>query len=422
MTTTPENIPIIVCIPFVLLLLLIAVMPLAFPKFWERNRNRAIITAVVSLPILIFLILNLKHELLLTMRDYISFIVLLAALYIISGGILLTGDLRATPAVNTAFLLTGAVLANFIGTTGASMLLIRPLLRTNSERKHTAHLPVFFIFIVSNIGGALTPLGDPPLFLGYLKGVPFTWTLRLFPVWLFTLILVTAVFFIWDKYSYRKEKIIDIRRDIARATPLGISGKINILFLLGVVLAVALQTPAPYRELLMAAMAVFSLIFSNKKIHRQNHFTFGPIAEVAILFAGIFVTMVPLLILLQMHGAEFGITRPWQFFWVTGGLSSFLDNAPTYLTFFSLAEGVTKASVIPNMTVIAGVNADLLRAISCGAVFMGANTYIGNGPNFMVKSIAEEQKVKVPHFFGFMGYSLLILIPIFVLVTVIFFR
>ncbi|SYZ74451.1 conserved membrane hypothetical protein [Candidatus Zixiibacteriota bacterium] len=419
---SPETIPTLAWVPFALLLLLIAVMPLAFPKFWERNRNKAVITAVVTLPILVFLVLNIRHELLLSIRDYLSFIILLGSLYIISGGILLTGDLKATPAVNTAFLTIGAILANFIGTTGASMLLIRPLLRTNSERKHTGHIPVFFIFIVSNIGGALTPLGDPPLFLGYLKGVPFLWTLGLFPIWLFTLIVITLVFFIWDSRSYRKESPLDIRRDIVRATPLGISGKINILFLLGVVLAVALQTPAPYREIIMIMMAVLSMISGGRKVRRQNHFTFGPIAEVAILFAGIFITMVPLLILLRSQGAEFGLSRPWQFFWCTGGLSSFLDNTPTYVTLFSLAEGVTKATAGSSGAVVAGVSADLLRAISCGAVFMGANTYIGNGPNFMVKAIAEEQKVRVPHFFGFMGYSLLILMPIFLLVTVVFFR
>lgn len=409
-------------IPFVILLLLIAIMPLAAPHFWEKNRNKAIITAVISLPIFIFLLAEFPHELVHNLKDYISFIVLLGALFIISGGILLTGDLKATPSVNTMFLAVGAVIANLIGTTGASMLLIRPLLRTNSERKFTGHIPVFFIFVVSNIGGCLTPIGDPPLFLGYLKGVPFVWTLKLFPAWIVTLAIVMTVFYIWDTLAYRKETPLDIKRDVVYATPLGISGKINLFFLGGVILSVLFQTPTPYRELIMVAMTVLSMVFTGRALRKENRFTFYPIIEVAVLFAGIFVTMVPLLMILHAKGAEFGITKPWQFFWLSGSLSSFLDNAPTYLTFFSLAESVTRNMGAAGLEIVAGVRADLLAAISAGAVFMGANTYIGNGPNFMVKAIAEEQKVKVPHFFGYMAYSMVILIPIFVIVTLIFYR
>jgi Na+/H+ antiporter NhaD/arsenite permease-like protein len=420
--TSVESPSIYAGIPFVVLLLLIAIMPLALPNFWEKNRNKAIIAGIISLPILYFLIVHSPQELVLTLRDYISFIILLGSLFIISGGILLTGDLKATPATNTIFLFVGAVLANFIGTTGAGMLLIRPVLRTNSERKLTGHIPVFFIFTVANIGGCLTPLGDPPLFLGYLRGVPFTWTFGLFPVWLFTLGLVLAVFYIWDTLSYRRETPAAIRKDIERVEPLKVSGLINLLFLLGVILSVSLQAPTPYREMTMVLMALLSLKFTRKELRAKNKFTFHPIIEVAVLFIGIFITMVPLLILLQTRGAELGVTRPWQFFWITGGLSSFLDNAPTYLTFFSLAESVTRAAGNVDIVTIAGVHVDLLRAISCGAVFMGANTYIGNGPNFMIKSIAEGQKVKVPHFFAYMAYSTLILIPIFIIVTLIFFR
>ncbi|MCX6826082.1 MAG: sodium:proton antiporter [candidate division Zixibacteria bacterium] len=415
-----ESIPIYACFPFILLLLLIAILPLALPKIWERNRNKAIISALVSLPILVFMIVHFPGELTLTVRDYFSFIILLASLFIISGGILVEGDLRATPAVNTFFLFIGGIMANLIGTTGASMLLIRPFLKTNSERRLTSHIPVFFIFIVSNIGGCLTPLGDPPLFLGYLKGVPFTWTFRLFPIWLTTMGIVLAVFYIWDTLCYRKENIGDIQHDMADISPLKISGKINLLFLMGIVLAVSFQTPAPYRELIMILMTLLSLRFTGQEIHRRNRFTYHPISEVAILFAGIFITVVPLLILLQVKGATLGLTQPWQFFWYAGGLSTFLDNAPTYLAFFSLAEAVTKSAGAVASTV-AGVDVNLLRAISCGAVFMGANSYIGNGPNFMVRSIAEEQKVKVPHFFGYMGYSLLILVPTFLLITFVFF-
>jgi Na+/H+ antiporter NhaD/arsenite permease-like protein len=408
-------------IPFVVLLLLIAVMPLAAPRFWERNRNKGIVTVLVSLPILIYLLTNFPGDLGRSLEDYIAFIILLAALFIISGGIVMTGDLRATPKVNTLFLLVGAVLANFIGTTGASMVLIRPLLRTNSERRNTGHVPVFFIFVVSNIGGCLTPVGDPPLFLGYLKGVPFLWTLSLILPWLVALTLVLGLFYLIDRCAYRKERPEDIEHDIIDVEPIRFRGLINLLFLVGVILAVALQIPSPYRELIMTAMALLSLWFTSKQTRSANRFTFHPIIEVAVLFAGIFVTMVPLLMLLHEKGAALGITRPWQFFWLSGSLSSFLDNAPTYLTFFSLAESVTRA--IPSgIATVAGVRVDLLAAISCGAVFMGANSYIGNGPNFMVKSIAEEQKVPVPHFFGYMAYSALILLPIFLVVTLLFFR
>jgi Na+/H+ antiporter NhaD/arsenite permease-like protein len=417
-----EIIPIYICIPFILFLLLIAIMPLAFGKFWDKNRNKGIIGAIVSIPVLIFLLGNFPEQLLHSMEEYLSFIALLGSLFIISGGILLTGDLQATPKVNTLFFLIGGIIANLIGTTGASMLLIRPLLRTNSERKFTGHIPVFFIFIVSNIGGCLTPIGDPPLFLGYLKGVPFIWTLKLFPIWIVTMGLVLAVFYIWDTIKYKQERPAEIKRDLTHIRPLKMHGGINFLFLLGVVLAVALQTPAPYREIIMAIMTALSLLFTKAKLRHDNKFTYHPIIEVAVLFIAIFVTMVPILILLREEGARFGITEPWQYFWLTGGLSSFLDNAPTYVTFFSLAESVTKAAIVPNIGIIAGVRADLLMAISAGAVFMGAMTYIGNGPNFMVKSIAEQQKVKIPHFFGYMVYSGAVLLPIFILVTFLFYR
>ena len=416
----PE-IPLLICLPFVIILLLIAIMPLAMPHFWERNRNKALIGGLVSLPVLYYLIIKLPEELWRTGMDYFSFIVLLASLFVISGGILLRGDLRATPLANTIFLLFGAVLANLVGTTGASMLLIRPLLKTIRKRKHTMHIPVFFIFLVSNIGGTLTPLGDPPLFLGYLRGVPFTWTLKLFPEWLTAVALVLGIFYIWDSISWRRERITDLETDQSKREPLKLHGKLNLVFLLIVVLAVLLQFASPYRELIMIATTLLSVALTHKQVRAGNKFTYGPIIEVAVLFAAIFITMVPLLELLRTKGSELGITQPWQFFWLTGGLSSFLDNAPTYLTFSSMAESVTKVSDL-GMPVIAGVRDDLLRAISCGAVFMGANTYIGNGPNFMVKSIAEEQGIKIPHFFGYMIYSGLVLIPTFIIITLIFFR
>jgi len=294
------------------------------------------------------------------------------------------------------------------------MVLIRPFLRTNSQRRHAAHLPVFFIFAVSNIGGCLTPLGDPPLFLGFLRGVPFFWTLSLWPQWLLTVGILLGIVYCWDSYWWGREQAKDIRKDAGHIKPLRLRGRRNLLYLAGIVWAVFL--PEPFRELMMVAMAAFGYLSTPSDYRTRNAFTFLPIAEVAILFAGIFITMVPALVLLQTHGHEFGVTEPWQFFWLTGALSSFLDNAPTYLTFVSLGQGLGLGG--PYL----GVPERLLQAISLGAVFMGANTYIGNGPNFMVKAIAEEMKVKMPSFFGYMAYSAGILLPLFFVVTLVFFR
>jgi len=404
--------------PFAALIAVIAVLPLLAPEFWEKNSHKGLVTAVISLPILVFLAMHSPHELILTAKDYFSFITLLAALFIISGGILISGDLRGTPSVNTSFLLAGALVANLIGTTGASMLLIRPLLSTNSERKLTVHIPVFFIFVVSNIGGCLTPLADPPLFLGYLKGVPFGWTFRLFPVWLFALLVLLTVFYAMDRYYFSRETKRDVQFDRTHIEPLKVHGALNFIFLGGVVGAIFFQLPFGYRECVMLMMAAASYFTTPRGLHKKNRFTFNPIAEVAILFAGIFVTLVPAMMLLHAHGAGLGIKSSWQFFWLTGSLSSFLDNAPTYLAFFSLAQSVTPPGAAD---VVAGVSDHLLRAISCGAVFMGANTYIGNGPNFMVKIIAEEHKFPMPHFFGYMVYSATILVPIYIAITLIFF-
>ncbi|HMA53354.1 MAG TPA: sodium:proton antiporter, partial [Acidobacteriota bacterium] len=350
----------------------------------------------------------------LSMKDYASFLLLLTALFIISGGIVLKGDLKATPEVNTLILFIGAVLANFVGTTGASMLLIRPLLQTNSERKHTIHIPIFFIFLVSNIGGCLTPLGDPPLFMGLIKGVPFFWTLRLFPLWAVMVGGVLLMFYVYDNRQYRKEACRDLIRDRQRVVPLRLAGALNFLWLAGVVAAIFL--PFPYREGALILMAIGSLLTTKRSCRTDNKFTYSPIIEVAVLFAGIFVTMIPALLILNARGAELGITRPWQFFWATGSLSSFLDNTPTYLAFFSMAQGLGLNGAMM------GIPSLMLKAISAGAVFMGANSYIGNGPNFMVKAIAEEYKLKMPSFFGYMAYSFAVLIPLYIVVTVIFFR
>ena len=402
-------------LPFAGLLLAIAILPLAAPHFWESNLRKLMVAGALALPVLA-LYAQLRPEALgHAASDYVSFIILLGGLFVISGGILLEGDLQATTRTNALLLGTGALLASFIGTTGASMVLIRPLLQTNRERKRVAHTVVFFIFLVSNIGGCLTPLGDPPLFLGYLAGVPFTWTLRLLPEWLFTVALVLAVYVLWDRRERARETLTDLKRDFYEVRPLRLAGMDNVVLLLGVLAAVALLQ-APWRELVIVGLAALSYFRTDRELHEANRFTFQPILEVAALFAGIFVTMLPALDLLRARGAELGVREPWQFFWASGLLSSFLDNAPTYLTFLALAKGL---GLPPE---VAGVPHEILRAISLGSVFMGANSYIGNGPNFMVRAIAEERGVRMPSFGGYMLYSGAVLLPIFVVVTLVFFR
>jgi Na+/H+ antiporter NhaD/arsenite permease-like protein len=402
-------------LPFVAMLLAIAILPLRAPHWWESNRNKFIVAAVLGTPILLMYLVRDPGALLHTARDYVSFMVLLGGLYAISGGVLLRGDLEATPLVNTAFIALGALTASFIGTTGASMLLIRPLLMTNRERTRVHHTVIFFIFLVSNIGGMLTPLGDPPLFLGYLQGVPFTWTLRLSAPWLTMLVILLAVYFVWDTHAYTREPLSAIRRDRSERVPLRVRGGANALALAGVVLAVAFLA-APWREGAIVGLAALSYWRTPAAVHRANGFTTYPMVEVAVLFLGIFLTMVPALELLRLRGAGLGVREPWQFFWASGMLSSFLDNAPTYLTFLALGQGLGLAPEV------VGVPHAVLAAISVGAVAMGANTYIGNAPNFMVKAIAEEAGIKMPSFTGYMAYSGAILLPLFVVVTLLFFR
>jgi Na+/H+ antiporter NhaD/arsenite permease-like protein len=402
-------------LPFALLLLGLALLPLFAARFWESNLRKLAVAAVLGMPVAYLYAGNHPAALVHAFHDYVSFIVLLATLFVISGGVFLEGDLPATPRVNATFLGAGALLASFIGTTGASMLLIRPLLQTNRERRHVTHTVVFFIFLVSNIGGCLTPLGDPPLFLGYLAGVPFAWTLRLFVPWLVTVGLVLAAYLVWDTRAYAREAPADRRADRLVVRPLRVAGKENLVLLGGVVLAAAFLQ-APWREAAMIALALVSLVDTPKDLREANRFSFGPILEVAAVFAGIFLTMLPALDLLRARGGELGVREPWQFFWASGALSSFLDNAPTYLTFLALAQGQGLAPEV------VGVPERILVAISLGSVFMGANTYIGNGPNFMVRSIAEGRGVRMPTFGGYMLYSGAILIPVFVVVTLLFFR
>ena len=415
--------------PFVLMLVSIAVLPLAVPQWWDSNRNKVLLSVVMSLPALA-VVLSVDPQLLWhSLLDYASFLTLLGSLFVISGGIYLKGEFAGTPLVNAIFLAVGALFANLIGTTGASMLLIRPFLRANHLRRHRAHLIVFFIFIVSNTAGLLTPLGDPPLFLGFLRGVPFQFTLRLLPQWALVVGGLLVLFNIYDQVVFTKEEIETHRvmAEIVQARhPLQIQGARNFIYLLGVMMAAVLNGhfgwPRGVQEAVMITMARISWYTTPRSIHRENHFHFGPIVEVAALFLGIFITMVPALEILNARATAFDLKAPWHFFWLSGGLSSVLDNAPTYLTFTAMASGLLGTSV-QNLGAMlrSGRGQTLLAAVSCGSVFMGANTYIGNGPNFMVKSIAEGQGIKMPSFAGYMVYSGLILIPLFVIVTFVFF-
>ena len=439
--------------PFALLLLLIAVLPLIHrtAHWWEHNRNKLLVALLLGAATLAYYALTapghdggsnvlhvLDHALL---DEYVPFIVLLLALYTIAGGIHLAGDIRATPAVNTLFLGAGAVFASFIGTTGASMLLIRPILRTNSERKHKVHTVVFFIFLVSNIGGSLTPLGDPPLFLGYLRGVPFWWTLELLWPWAFTTGALLAIYYVWDRIAWRREDPKALALDATRIQPLRLEGAINFLWLFLVIACVAMvdssrpirftswKPPPHAREALLLLLIAISwwLTPGNRLTRAKNRFAFGPMAEVACLFLGIFICMQPPVEYLRIRGAELGLDSAPEFFWATGTLSSFLDNAPTYVVFLESASALTSklagagALATPAIPLTEGaVDPGLLLAVSMGAVFMGANTYIGNGPNFMVKTVAESAGVRMPSFFGYMAYSMAILVPLFAAVTWLF--
>jgi len=435
-------------IPFVGILLSIALFPLFAPTFWHHHFGKvsAFWAVVIAIPMLVSYKGVALHSFLhIIIADYIPFIILLWGLFTVSGGILLRGTLRGTPMVNTVMIAIGTVLASWMGTTGAAMLLIRPFLRANNYRKNRAFMVVFFIFLVANIGGALTPVGDPPLFLGFLHGVPFFWTFHILPHMIFSVVILLAVYFAVDTLYYRKEEIPeDI--DEGEKAPLRLVGSYNFIFLAGIVVSVIFSgvvdwgqvktlgiprnTQEWVRDFFIIAMGVLSLIFTPGSIREENEFTWFPIKEVAYLFAGIFVTMTPCLELLLAGtkgalGFIIGaVEEPFHYFWITGILSSFLDNAPTYLTFFSSALGKFYAGVPEAMAVskLIAENPIYLMAISAGAVFFGANTYIGNAPNFMVRSIAEEAGTPMPSFFGYMlKYSIIFLMPTFVLVTLIFF-
>ena len=429
------EIPVWALIPFVVMLLCIAIGPLVAEHWWENNKNKLIVSLVLGVPTAIWLCLNgMSHDLMHQMIfDYIPFIILLTALFTVTGGIHLSGDIPAKPSVNTLFLGIGLVLASIMGTTGAAMLLIRPLIETNKERKNKVHTILFFIAIVANCGGLLTPLGDPPLFLLYLKGAPFTWFLNLFVEWAFAGILLLVIYYFVDSYCYKQEKKEDLIKDFQRVKPLRLSGNINFLYLAAIVCAVAFINPgtipamgeehAPIymkllREIVLIGIILASLFTTSKKVREDNKYSWGPIIEVAVLFLGIFATMTPALLFLKEAAPNLGLTESWQFYYCTGALSSFLDNAPTALAFHSVASGLP---VVEGATMVAGIPEILLKAISIGAVFFGAMTYIGNGPNFMVKAIAEENKIEMPSFFGYMiKFSLIVLLPVYILTQLIF--
>ncbi|NJN63615.1 MAG: sodium:proton antiporter [Acidobacteria bacterium] len=437
-------------VPFVGILLSIALFPLLAPSFWHHHYPKVSLawSLLLAVPFLYFYGADAWHAILhIYLIDYVPFIILLWGLFTVAGGIVVRGSLAGTPVVNTILLFIGTALASWIGTTGAAMVLIRPVLRANATRKNKQHVVVFFIFLVANVGGSLTPLGDPPLFLGFLHSVPFFWTTGalLMPL-LITAAVLLVLFFLVDSWMYRKEGVAASVEPEAKQ-PLGVAGLHNLVFLLGIIGAVLMSgvwkagevnvigTPVAIqnlvRDALIIVMGVLSLVTTARVLRRENGFSWGPIAEVAYLFAGIFMTIIPALEILKAgeNGALAAVIRsvqePWQYFWVTGALSSFLDNAPTYLTFFNTALGSFYPGVPESAAVtrLIAEHPQHLLAISAGAVYMGANTYIGNAPNFMVKSIAEEAGVEMPSFFGYIvRWSAPILLPTFVLVTLIFFR
>lgn len=473
-----SELPLWSIIPFIGILLSIALLPLLTPHFWHKNFGKVSLFWALLLAIPFFLVYQgeaFHATLEIYLEEYIPFIILLWSLFTVAGGILIEGAPVGTPFANLILLLIGTFFASWIGTTGAAMVLIRPLIRMNKYRKSKTHLFVFFIFLVANIGGSLTPLGDPPLFLGFLNGVPFFWTFNIFTEFAIVAVILLAVFFLFDLYMFRKEgwnkklrlkayhlnipsdldeivfeedvELENTRTHLVKESQvrMKITGLVNILFLLGViggvlfsgvvhlgkinVMGVHMAIEGIIRDLVLVAMGLLSLKFTSWSIREGNDFSWFPIVEVAKLFAGIFMTMIPALAMLRagVHGEmDFiinAVKEPWHYFWITGTLSSFLDNAPTYLTFLSTALGQFFAGTDPKVAVHMLIEHQeiYLKAISTGAVFFGAMTYIGNAPNFMVKSIAEENKIDMPSFFGYMIYSILLLVPVFILATWIFF-
>ena len=426
-------IPAWMLIPFVVMLLCSAIFPLTkLEEWWEHNLHKLYVSLILGVPVGIWLCVNgmgheLEHQMI---YDYVPFILLLMALFVTTGGICIKGDLKATPAINSTILAIGWILASFMGTTGAAMLLIRMLIQTISERKYKVHTILFFIAIVANCGGLLTPLGDPPLFLLFQKGAEFTWFFNLTPEWAVTGLLLLGTYFALDTYYYKKEPKQNLEKDNTNIEPIKVNGLINILWLLCVIGATMFINPkyiqamgehdAPFylrllREWVFIIIIILSMATTKKQTRKDNNYSWTPILEVACVFCGIFATMTPALMFLEGMKEQIQevLSQPWQFLYGTGLLSAFLDNAPTAMVFNSMA---------PSGDIAGLANDAFLGAISVGAVFFGALTYIGNGPNFMVKSIAEQSGIKMPSFFGYMiKFSLIICLPIYIIVQLIFF-
>lgn len=450
--STEAGVPIWLCIPFAGLLLCIAVLPLVKGEWWEAHQPLVvalwILVLVIPFAVLYGVGTTVETVLECTVNDYLTFIILLFGLFCVSGNITMEGDFAGSPRINVGLLALGTLLSSCIGTTGASMLMVRPVIKMNSWRKRKSHIMIFFIFLVSNMGGCLTPIGDPPLLMGFMRGVPFFWSLHLFPVLLFNMVILLFVFYHLDKRNYRKDIAEGRKPDISKpGTEFRIEGLHNIIFLVMIVAAVILSGVLPgmpafqdtagnvrgihifgevslsFPSLIEIVMILLAALLSFKttksQIRTRNHFTWGAIQEVAVLFIGIFITMQPALMLLKAVGPNLGVTEPYQMFWATGALSSFLDNTPTYLVFLTTAGTLGFTSGIT--TTLGTLPEKMLSAISCGAVFMGANTYIGNAPNFMVKSISDENGVNMPSFFGYMLWSVSILIPVFIIDMFVFF-
>jgi Na+/H+ antiporter NhaD/arsenite permease-like protein len=401
-------------LPFGVLVLCIAALPLIFPGAWGKHGFQALVALACAAPVVGFLLYaGHRDHLVSAVTSYLSFVATIGALYITASGILVAGDIEATPRTNLTFLVGGALLSSFIGTTGASILMIRPVLRTNAQRVHRQHMVPFFILAVSNAGGLLTPLGDPPLLLGYLEGVPFLWTLRLFPYWLFYVGAVAALFYVVERRAYRREPEQAIKVDRAAIVPLAIQGKRNVFLLFAIVGAVLL--PSGWREGAMLAIAAISYLGTPHELHERNGFSFGPIVEVAVLFAGLFACLSPIEVNLARAAPDLPIQRAWQLFWCSGILSSVLDNAPTYAAFAALARGLSHGQA----DLVAGITDLNLAAVSVGSVVMGATTYIGNGPNLMVKAIAERAGYAMPSFARYAIFAMSALVPLHLVTTLV---
>ncbi len=437
--------PAYMLIPFALMLLMIAVGPLVAERWWGKNSNKLIVSLFLGVPTAIYLIMNgmeteLEHTVL---NDYVPFLVLLLTLFVITGGIHVSGDIKAKPLINTGFLGLGWLLASIMGTTGAAMLLIRPLISTNQQREHKVHTILFFIALVANCGGVLTPLGDPPLFMLYLRGASFGWFVTLWKQWLFTGVILMILYYLVDTYYYKKEHWTALSADAREHTKIRIGGGINFIYLLGVMATVAFVNAsfipamgahdAPFwlahlRDIILLLLMFLSLYTTNRKVRYElNKYTWEPIVEIAYLFLGIFITMAPALTYLGQlaEAGKLPLSETWHFYYATGALSSFLDNTPTAVAFHSMAQNLSPDILNTNFAGwapgVAGVPEILLTAISLGAVFFGAMTYIGNGPNFMVKAIAEESGIKMPSFFGYIcKFSLIVLLPVYILVQLLF--